>query len=140
MSSLECILSSLLSADNVIRAQAEVAFTKLTTEPDACTVQLCQVIASAAAAAEVRQLASVLIRRVILIQEVSLWTQLTDPAQNHLKQTLLGVLRTSGVPDNIRRLVSDTVGELGVNLVEEVSLCLISGRIHNDCTCIGAVA
>ena len=130
MASFEQLLAALLAPDNAIRGQGEAEFTKLKGSPDDCVDALLQVVVSQTSASELRQLASVLLRRVILVDDVSLWTQLTEPTQTKLKQTVLGFLRVPGIPDRIRRLISDVAGELGVKLVEEVGTsCTYHNRL-----------
>ncbi|KDO27506.1 hypothetical protein SPRG_20302, partial [Saprolegnia parasitica CBS 223.65] len=67
---------------------------------------------------DVRGLAAVLLRRVLLRDEVSLWCNASDLTQHSVKNDLLTVLTHEANP-SIRRKLCDTVGELASSILEE---------------------
>ncbi|RHZ18972.1 hypothetical protein DYB31_012701, partial [Aphanomyces astaci] len=67
---------------------------------------------------DVRGLAAVLLRRVLIRDEVSLWTNAAASTQHSVKTDLLHVL-TYETNRSIRRKLCDTVGELASSILEE---------------------
>lgn len=119
-SSYETILWSLLAKDNATRNAAEAHFATLkqATCSDELLLGLVHLVHSNSAD-DVRALAAVLLRRVLLRDTVSLWPQATDRARSIVKCELLAVLEAGEKHRSIRRKVCDTVGELASSILED---------------------
>ncbi|CEG45916.1 Karyopherin (importin) beta 3 [Plasmopara halstedii] len=119
-SSWETLLWSLLAKDNDKRNAAEVQFAALKQSPcsDDLLLGLVHVVHSTSAD-DVRALAAVLLRRVLLRDAVSLWPRATDLARVTIKCELLAVLEAGERNRGIRRKVCDIVGELAGSILED---------------------
>ncbi|OQR88368.1 importin, partial [Thraustotheca clavata] len=104
-------------ADNIVRNQAESMFESLKADSDGTLLHLLQVIRSQNSD-DLRGLAAVLLRRVLLRDEVSLWCNARQSTQHSVKNDLLAVLTHETNP-SIRRKLCDTVGELASSILEE---------------------
>ncbi|DBA01359.1 TPA: hypothetical protein N0F65_001598 [Lagenidium giganteum] len=113
----EKLLWSLMSADNAERNHAEACFAELKEHADQTLVGLVQVVHSPASD-DVRGLAAVLLRRVLLRDAVSLWPNANDGVRTLVKAQLLAVL-SSERNRSIRRKVCDTVGELASSILDD---------------------
>ncbi|KAG4049716.1 Ran-binding protein 6 [Phytophthora cactorum] len=119
-SSWEALLWSLLAVDNAARNAAESQFAALkqATCSDELLLGLVHVVHSTSPD-DVRALAAVLLRRVLLRDAVSLWPRATDQARADVKRELLAVLEAGEKNRGIRRKVCDTVGELASSILED---------------------
>ncbi|KAG7389270.1 Importin-5 [Phytophthora pseudosyringae] len=119
-SSWDALLWSLLAVDNAARNAAEAQFAAL--KQCACSDELLlglvRVVHSASPD-DVRALAAVLLRRVLLRDAVSLWPRASEPARAAVKRELLAVLEAGEKNRGIRRKVCDTVGELASSILED---------------------
>lgn len=113
----EKLLWSLMAMDNSERNHAEMLFAELKQQSDATLSGLVQVVHSSRSD-DVRGLAAVLLRRVLLRDAVSLWPNASDEVRHAVKQELLAVLSTEQ-NRSIRRKVCDTVGELASSILED---------------------
>ncbi|KAF0682837.1 Aste57867_25060 [Aphanomyces stellatus] len=113
----EQMLWNLMSAENAVRNHAEAMFESMKADSDSTLLHLLQVIRSNLSD-DVRGLAAVLLRRVLLRDEVSLWTNAAPSTQHSVKTDLLHVLTYETNP-SIRRKLCDTVGELASSILEE---------------------
>lgn len=113
----ERLLWSLMAADNDERNRAETLFSELKQQSDATLSGLVQVVHSARSD-DVRGLAAVLLRRVLLRDAVSLWPNASEQVRGAVKQELLAVLREEQ-NRSIRRKVCDTVGELASSILDD---------------------
>ncbi|KAG2529595.1 hypothetical protein JM16_002012 [Phytophthora kernoviae] len=120
MEAWDQLLWSLLSVDNAARNVAESRFAELKQNPcsDETLLGLVRVIHSTSPD-DVRALAAVLLRRVLLRDAVSLWPKATDEARATVKRELLAVLEAGEKNRGIRRKVCDTVGELASSILED---------------------
>jgi hypothetical protein len=120
MESWEALLWSLLAVDNAARNAAESQFASLkqATCSDEVLLGLVRVVHSNSPD-DVRALAAVLLRRVLLRDAVSLWPRASEPARATVKQELLAVLEAGEKNRGIRRKVCDTVGELASSILED---------------------
>ncbi|KAG1706394.1 hypothetical protein DVH05_001541 [Phytophthora capsici] len=118
--SWDALLWSLLAVDNSARNAAEAQFAQLKQSDcsDELLLGLVCVIHSASPD-DIRALAAVLLRRVLLRDAVSLWPRATDQARAVVKQQLLAVLEDGEKNRGIRRKVCDTVGELASSILED---------------------
>ncbi|KAF0734185.1 hypothetical protein Ae201684P_003140 [Aphanomyces euteiches] len=113
----EQMLWNLMSPENSVRNHAEMIFENMKADSDSTLLPLLQVIRSNLSD-DVRSLAAVLLRRVLIRDEVSLWTNASADTQNRVKTDLLHVLTYETNP-SIRRKLCDTVGELASSILEE---------------------
>lgn len=113
----EKLLWSLMAADNGERNRAELAFAELKEQADVTLIGLMQVVHSSKTD-DVRGLAAVLLRRVLLRDAVSLWPHASEAVRDTLKLELLDVLRNE-TNRSIRRKVCDTVGELASSILDD---------------------
>lgn len=120
MEAWDQLLWSLLAVDNEARNAAEKRFEALKQEPcsDELLVGLVRVVHSNSPD-DVRALAAVLLRRVLLRDAVSLWPRASDDARALVKTELLAVLEAGEKNRGIRRKVCDTVGELASSILED---------------------
>ncbi|UIZ28484.1 hypothetical protein KXD40_009310 [Peronospora effusa] len=119
-SSWDLLLWNLLAVDNSIRKQAEGQFEYL--KQNICSDELLLGLVSVVHSNrpdDIRALAAVLLRRVLLRDAVSLWPRATDQARLIVKQELLAVLEAGEENRGIRRKVCDTVGELASSILED---------------------
>jgi hypothetical protein len=113
------LLRALMSPDNAIRQNAEAgAFSQLKQQPDCCVLSLLQVLRSQVAP-EVRSMSALLLRRVIIKDDPSLWPQCTAETQTAFKTNVLESLGDAQLDPSTRKMVCDVVGELGVNIMDE---------------------
>uniref|UniRef100_K3WXC2 Importin N-terminal domain-containing protein n=1 Tax=Globisporangium ultimum (strain ATCC 200006 / CBS 805.95 / DAOM BR144) TaxID=431595 RepID=K3WXC2_GLOUD len=113
----EKLLWSLMAMDNSERNRAEMLFAELKQQSDSTLLGLVQIVHSSRSD-DVRGLAAVLLRRVLLRDAVSLWPNASDHARQIVKQELLAVLSTEQ-NRSIRRKVCDTVGELASSILDD---------------------
>jgi importin-5 len=114
----ETLLRRFMGVDNADRKLAESLFAELrASQPDATLSGLLGVVHSTRGD-DVRGLAAVLLRRVLLSDAVSLWPDASESVRAHVKHTLLAVLHTEQ-DRSIRRKVCDTVGELASSILED---------------------
>lgn len=113
----EKLLWSLMAMDNDERNRAETLFADLKQHSDATLSGLVQVVHSTRSD-DVRGLAAVLLRRVLLRDAVSLWPNASEHVRSAVKHELLAVLR-SEENRSIRRKVCDTVGELASSILDD---------------------
>ncbi|GLD97930.1 hypothetical protein PINS_up006627 [Pythium insidiosum] len=113
----EQLLWSLMAIDNAERNRAEALFAELKTQSDVTLAGLVQIIHSQRSD-DVRGLAAVLLRRVLLRDAVSLWPDASDDVRSGVKEQLLQVLQTEE-NRSIRRKVCDTVGELASSILDD---------------------
>ncbi|CAH0478879.1 unnamed protein product [Peronospora belbahrii] len=119
-SSFNTLLWNLLSIDNTTRNQAEIQFTilKQTESSDELLLNLVHLVHSTSPD-DVRALAAVLLRRVLLHDTISLWPRASEEARSIVKHELLAVLEAGENNRGIRRKVCDTVGELASSILED---------------------
>eukprot|EP00062_Callorhinchus_milii_P020343 gi/632975888/ref/XP_007904480.1/ PREDICTED: importin-5 [Callorhinchus milii] len=110
------LLSNLLNPDNAIRKQAEEAYENITGQ--AKVTFLLQALRNTAAGEEVRQMAAVLMRRMLSASFEEVYPNLPTDAQNAIKTELLLGIQTEGSP-NIRRKTCDIAAELSRNLIDD---------------------
>ncbi|TMW59136.1 hypothetical protein Poli38472_007281 [Pythium oligandrum] len=113
----EALLWSLMAMDNTERNRAEAVFAELKTQSDVTLTGLLDIVHSTRSD-DVRGLAAVLLRRVLLRDAVSLWPEASEAVQTALKERLLTVL-SAEENRSIRRKVCDTVGELASSILED---------------------
>ncbi|TDH69777.1 hypothetical protein CCR75_005806 [Bremia lactucae] len=119
-SSWEALLWSFLAVDNVTRnaAEAHFAILKQASCSDELLLGLVHVIHSTSPD-DIRALAAVLLRRVLLRDTVSLWPRATEQARHIIKKELVAILAAGEKNRSIRRKVCDTVGELASSILED---------------------
>lgn len=113
----EKLLWSLMAMDNSERNRAEMLFAELKQQSDVTLLGLVQIVHSSRSD-DVRGLAAVLLRRVLLRDAVSLWPNASDHVRHTVKLELLAVL-SSEQNRSIRRKVCDTVGELASSILDD---------------------
>ncbi|XP_060681846.1 importin-5 [Hemiscyllium ocellatum] len=110
------LLSNLLSPDNVVRKQAEEAYENI---PGQSKVTfLLQALRNSAAAEEVRQMAAVLMRRMLSASFDEVFPSLAPDVQNAVKGELLLGIQMEG-SSNIRKKTCDIAAELSRNLIDD---------------------
>jgi hypothetical protein len=114
----DALLRALMNPDNAIRQSAETAFGQLKQTPDRCVLSLLQVLRSPVPP-EIRSMSALLLRRVIIKDDPSLWPQTTPETQEAFKTNVLESLGDSQLDPSTRKKVCDVVGELGVNIMDE---------------------
>lgn len=113
----EALLWSLMAVDNAERGRAELRFAELKAQSDVTLLGLARVVHSRRSD-DVRGLAAVLLRRVLLRDAVSLWPAASAAVRAAVKRELLAVLLEEQ-NRSIRRKVCDTVGELASSILED---------------------
>jgi hypothetical protein len=113
----EALLWSLMAVDNAERNRAEQQFAELKQQSDVTLLGLIHVVHSRRSD-DVRGLAAVLLRRVLLRDAVSLWPNASADVRAAVKRELLAVLLEEQ-NRSIRRKVCDTVGELASSILED---------------------
>lgn len=113
----EALLWQLMAGDNAARNAAELQFAELKQQSDATLLGLVGVVHSRRSD-DVRGLAAVLLRRVLLRDAVSLWPRASAEVREAVKRELLAVLQEEE-NRSIRRKVCDTVGELASSILED---------------------
>ena len=117
LTAFEQLLSGLSSADNSARVQYESIFNECKKQPDLLCLQLTRALRTSGAQ-ETREMASILLRRVLTKDEVSLWANLQQQTQDGVKGELLKVLQEESVRSIVRK-ACDTVCELAAGILEE---------------------
>lgn len=110
------LLGSLLSPDNAARKQAEETYETIP-GPSKITFLL-QAIRNAAAAEEARQMAAVLLRRLLSSSFEEVYPTLPPDVQNAIKTELISVIQAE-TQTSIRKKVCDIAAELARNLIDE---------------------
>ena len=117
LTAFEQLLGGLSSADNAARVQYESLFNECKKQPDLLCLQLTRALRTSGAQ-ETREMASILLRRVLTKDEVSLWANLQQQTQDGVKGELLKVLQEESVRSIVRK-ACDTVCELAAGILEE---------------------
>ncbi|KAM4795071.1 importin-5 [Rhinophrynus dorsalis] len=110
------LLGNLLSPDNGTRKQAEEAYESIP-GPTKITFLL-QAIRNAAAAEEARQMAAVLLRRLLSASFEEVYPSLPTEVQNAIKSELLLVIQLEA-QSSMRKKICDIVAELARNLIDD---------------------
>ncbi|XP_013880580.1 importin-5 [Austrofundulus limnaeus] len=110
------LLGNLMSADNNVRKQAEETYDTIP-GPNKITFLL-QAVRDASAAEEVRQMAAVLLRRLLSSSFEEIYPGLTLEMQTAIKAELLTSIQQANSP-NIRKKVCDIAAELCRNLIDD---------------------
>ncbi|XP_069061286.1 importin-5 [Pleurodeles waltl] len=110
------LLGSLLSPDNAARKQAEETYETIP-GPSKITFLL-QAIRNVAAAEEARQMAAVLLRRLLSSSFEEVYPALPPDVQNAIKSELIAVIQAE-TQTSIRKKVCDIAAELARNLIDE---------------------
>lgn len=103
--------------DNTHRTQYEAIFNECKKQPDMLCLQLVRTLRTSQAT-ETREMSSILLRRVLTKDEVSLWANLQAQTQDGIKGELLKSLQEE-TTKSITRKVCDTVCELAAGIFEE---------------------
>ncbi|KAI8514353.1 Importin-5 [Branchiostoma belcheri] len=110
----ETLLANLMSPDNDVRKQAETMYDGI---PVANRAQfLLQASRNANAAAEVRQMGAVLLRRLLTMSFEEAWPTFPPELQAAIKTQLLAGIQQETTP-NVRRKICDATAELARNLM-----------------------
>uniref|UniRef100_A0A3B3DDR7 Karyopherin (importin) beta 3 n=1 Tax=Oryzias melastigma TaxID=30732 RepID=A0A3B3DDR7_ORYME len=110
------LLGNLMSSDNNVRKQAEETYDNI---PGQSKISfLLHAIRDASAAEEVRQMAAVLLRRLLSSSFEEIYPGLTLEMQTAVKTELLSSIQQETSP-NIRKKVCDIAAELCRNLVDD---------------------
>jgi len=117
LTAFEQLLGGLSSADNATRTQYESLFNECKKQPDLLCLQLTRAMRSSGAQ-ETREMASILLRRVLTKDEVSLWANLQQQTQDGVKGELLKVLQEEQTRSIVRK-ACDTICELAAGILEE---------------------
>ncbi|XP_067116750.1 importin-5 [Osmerus mordax] len=110
------LLGNLMSPDNNARQQSEEAYDGIP-GPTKITFLL-QAIRDASAAEEVKQMAAVLLRRLLSSSFEEVYPGLTQDMQTAIKTELLTSIQSETAP-NIRKKVCDIAAELCRNLIDD---------------------
>ena len=108
LTAFEQLLGGLSSSDNTARVQYEQLFNECKKQPDLLCLQLVRAMRTSAAQ-ETREMASILLRRVLTKDEVSLWANLQQQTQDGVKGELLKSLQEESVKSIVRK-VCDIIG------------------------------
>lgn len=117
LAAFEQLLGGLTSVDNTQREQYEAIFNECKKQPDMLCLQLVRTLRTSQAT-ETREMSSILLRRVLTKDEVSLWANLQAQTQDGIKGELLKSLQEETVK-SITHKVCDTVCELAAGIFEE---------------------
>ncbi|KAJ8393859.1 hypothetical protein AAFF_G00055880 [Aldrovandia affinis] len=110
------LLGNLMSPDNNIRKQSEKTYDNI---PGQTKITfLLQAIRDASAAEEARQMAAVLLRRLLSSSFDEIYPSLPPGMQTAIKTELLTGIQTEALP-NIRKKVCDIAAELSRNLIDD---------------------
>uniref|UniRef100_A0A8C1CB84 Karyopherin (importin) beta 3 n=1 Tax=Cyprinus carpio carpio TaxID=630221 RepID=A0A8C1CB84_CYPCA len=110
------LLSNLMSPDNTVRKQSEETYDTI---PGQTKITfLLQAIRDASAAEEVKQMAAVLLRRLMSSSFEEVYPSLAIDVQTAIKTELLAGIQSEGSP-NIRKKVCDIAAELTRNLIDD---------------------
>ena len=88
LAAFEQLLGGLTSVDNATRTKCEEIFNQCKAQPDVLCLQLVRALRTSAAI-EHREMSSILLRRVLTKDEVSLWANLQSQTQDGIKGELL---------------------------------------------------
>ncbi|XP_073425650.1 importin-5 isoform X1 [Dendrobates tinctorius] len=110
------LLQNLLSPDNGTRKQAEETYDSIN-GPSKITFLL-QAVRNAAAADEARQMAAVLLRRLLSSSFEEVYPSLPADVQNAIKSELLLVIQLEA-QSSMRKKICDIVAELARNLIDD---------------------
>ena len=117
LAAFEQLLGGLSSVDNAARAQYEALFNECKKQPDVLCLQLVRALRTSAQV-ETREMASILLRRVLTKDEVSLWANLQAQTQEGIKGELLKSLQEESAKSIVRK-VRDVVCELAAGIFED---------------------
>ena len=117
LTAFEQLLGGLSSADNAARVQYESLFNECKKQPDLLCLQLTRAMRTSGAQ-ETREMASILLRRVLTKDEVSLWANLQQQTQDGVKGELLKLLQEESTRSIVRK-ACDTICELAAGILEE---------------------
>ncbi|XP_017313451.2 importin-5 [Ictalurus punctatus] len=110
------LLGNLMSPDNNVRKQSEETYDTI---PGSTKISfLLQAIRDASAAEEVRQMAAVLLRRLLSSSFEEVYPSLTIDVQTAIKTELLASIQLDG-PSSIRKKICDVAAELARNLLDD---------------------
>uniref|UniRef100_A0A8C0HC71 Importin 5 n=1 Tax=Chelonoidis abingdonii TaxID=106734 RepID=A0A8C0HC71_CHEAB len=110
------LLGNLLSPDNTVRKQAEETYETI---PGQSKITfLLQAIRNAAAAEEARQMAAVLLRRLLSSAFEEVYPALSPDVQTAIKSELLLIIQME-TQSSMRKKICDIVAELARNLIDE---------------------
>uniref|UniRef100_A0A8D0GHL2 Importin 5 n=1 Tax=Sphenodon punctatus TaxID=8508 RepID=A0A8D0GHL2_SPHPU len=108
------LLGNLLNPDNAVRKQAEETYENI---PGQSKVTfLLQAVRNAAAAEEVRQMAAVLLRRLLSASFEEVYPTLSPDVQTAIKSELLLIIQME-TQSSMRKKICDIVAELARNLI-----------------------
>uniref|UniRef100_A0A3B5MRZ7 Uncharacterized protein n=1 Tax=Xiphophorus couchianus TaxID=32473 RepID=A0A3B5MRZ7_9TELE len=110
------LLGNLMNADNNVRKQSEETYDNIPGQNK--ITFLLQAIRDASAAEEVRQMAAVLLRRLLSSSFEEIYPGLTLAMQTAIKTELLSSIQQEASP-NIRKKVCDIAAELCRNLIDD---------------------
>ncbi|XP_003966409.1 importin-5 [Takifugu rubripes] len=110
------LLGNLMSPDNNVRKHSEETYDSIPGQNK--ITFLLQAIRDASAAEEVRQMAAVLLRRLLSSSFEEIYPGLTISLQAAIKTELVTIIQTENAP-NIRKKVCDVAAELSRNLVDD---------------------
>ena len=117
LTAFEQLLGGLTSVDNAARTQYESLFNECKKQGDVLCLQLVKALRTSAIV-ETREMAAILLRRVLTKDEVSLWANLQPQTQAGIKGELLKSLHEEQ-NKRIAGKVGDTVSELAAGVYEE---------------------
>uniref|UniRef100_A0A672LJM1 IPO4/5-like TPR repeats domain-containing protein n=1 Tax=Sinocyclocheilus grahami TaxID=75366 RepID=A0A672LJM1_SINGR len=110
------LLSNLMSPDNTVRKQSEETYDTI---PGQTKITfLLQAIRDVSAAEEVKQMAAVLLRRLLSSSFEEVYPSLAIDMQTAIKTELLAGIQSEG-SSNIRKKVCDIAAELARNLIDD---------------------
>ena len=114
LTAFEQLLGGLTSVDNAARTQYESLFNECKKQGDVLCLQLVKALRTSAIV-ETREMAAILLRRVLTKDEVSLWANLQPQTQAGIKGELLKSLHEEQ-NKRIAGKVGDTVSELAAGV------------------------
>uniref|UniRef100_A0A8D2LX52 Importin 5 n=1 Tax=Varanus komodoensis TaxID=61221 RepID=A0A8D2LX52_VARKO len=110
------LLGNLLSPDNVVRKQAEETYENI---PGQSKITfLLQAVRNTTVAEEARQMAAVLLRRLLSASFEEIYPTLLPEVQTAIKSELLLIIQLE-TQSSMRRKICDIVAELARNLIDE---------------------
>ncbi|XP_049800660.1 importin-5 [Schistocerca nitens] len=110
------LITSLLSTDNAVRSAAEETYNNLPFESKVPC--LLSTVRNAAVNEDERQMAAVLLRRLLSADFMTFYPKLPPAAQQELKDQVLQAVQQEQV-DTIRRKVCDVAAEVARNLIDD---------------------
>eukprot|EP00301_Raphidiophrys_heterophryoidea_P019932 c4748_g2_i1.p1 GENE.c4748_g2_i1~~c4748_g2_i1.p1 ORF type:complete len:1121 (+),score=367.41 c4748_g2_i1:106-3363(+) len=111
MADLPTLLQQLMSSDNNIRSEGERILEALKQNPEQLVSGLLNIAAAEQAPDDIRLMATLLIRKVLVRDEETVWEKLSPEQKMATKQTLLSLLLAE-LPKNRRRKICDTIAEI----------------------------